>query len=256
MEQLLCTQSEFTVQVAPSAKAHSFVLQVPPAQSLETAQNTPFGSAQTPALHVMLVQSDDALHGWHTPCAQCSLAQSRSSLQVSPACSLQNSAAHVPLKQSLLVVQTCPSAFFPLSATQAPAPSHAEPAPHVAVTSPLGTCTHVPVAHESEHDPEQAVGQQTPPLQGVVAQFAMTRHILPAAHGGQLPPQSTSVSSPSFIMSLQSVHLPLVHAFDLQSLGWLHVLPTPQPTQWAPPQSTSDSSPFFIWSEQLAHASL
>jgi hypothetical protein len=44
---------------------------------------------------------------------------------------------------------------------------------------------------------------QCPPTQLPVVQSAFTTHVSPSAHGGQVgPPQSTSVSAPSFTPSV------------------------------------------------------
>jgi len=91
---------------------------------------------------------------------------------------------------------------------------------------------------------------QTPDTQSVG-----TRQLLLSAHLGQvLPPQSTSVSSPFFTLSVQEVvQTPPLQAPDAQSVPALHDLPMPQAVQ-APPQSTSVSVPFFTLSVQLALA--
>ncbi len=260
--QLPDTQSELVAQVVPMLNAHSLLLQALLAQSPGTAQNTPSGSPQTPPLHCPVLQSDAPAQGWHVPVvAQCALAQSRSSVQASPVCSLQKSAAHVPLKQSVFLLHTWPARFSAPIAVHAPEPLHAELAPQVGLpSSPLGTSVHVPVpaAHESAHWPLQAVPQQTPPTQNVLVQSAVPPHAFPVAQGGQLPPQSVSVSSPSFFWSVQAVHLPSLHSVAglRQSLRPLQPSSSGQPGQVAPPQSTSVSSPSFTWLEQLTHVSM
>jgi hypothetical protein len=81
-----------------------------------------------------------------------------------------------------------------------------------------------------------------------LAQSAPVAHALPEAHGGQPPPQSTSVSAPFFTWS---VHEGGAHAFahtrDAQSFATRHSSFAGHATH-EPPQSTSDSEPFWTWS--------
>jgi hypothetical protein len=67
----------------------------------------------------------------------------------------------------------------------------------------------------------------------------------PAAHAEQLPPQSTSVSSPFFTVSPQPAvaHLLAVQTPLAQSLPTVQSLPVAQRGHDVPPQSTSVSSP-------------
>jgi hypothetical protein len=86
-------------------------------------------------------------------------------------------------------------------------------------------------------------------------QSAFEPHFFPAVHPvGQLPPQSTSVSSPFRTWSPQPgvTHVPLVHTPSAQSFLVLHPLSTGHRGQTVPPQSTSDSSPFRALSKQVA----
>ena len=83
------------------------------------------------------------------------------------------------------------------------------PLVHPAVVSPAGTLVHVPTLPGSVHDahvPPQAALQHMPPTQAELAQSVVATHVLPLAQGGQLPPQSTSVSLPSLILSVQLAH--------------------------------------------------
>jgi hypothetical protein len=81
------------------------------------------------------------------------------------------------------------------------------------VVSPVGTTVHVPTRPGSVHDEHlsvQAVVQQRPSTQLFVVQSVLTLHILPAGHLGQfMPPQPTSVSSPSIFPSVQLAHIAL-----------------------------------------------
>jgi hypothetical protein len=66
---------------------------------------------------------------------------------------------------------------------------------------------------------------------------------LPAAHLGQLDPQSTSVSVP-FLAPSEQVAIwqnPAVHTPLAQSLACVHFLPLPHLGQLDPPQSVSVS---------------
>jgi hypothetical protein len=74
-----------------------------------------------------------------------------------------------------------------------------------------------------------------PPVQTRLVQFAAVMQALPSMHAGQMPPQSTSVSVPSFTPSLQvsreqtpalqmrpegqitPTHADDTHAFDIQT---------------------------------------
>src|SRR2546425_405868 len=84
-------------------------------------------------------------------------------------------------------------------------------------------------------------------------QSESSRHFCPTAHRGQTaPPQSTSVSEPSFCCSphwraRQRSEVAL-QALEAQSASTLHCLPTAQAGQVPPPQSTSVSLPSFWWS--------
>jgi hypothetical protein len=79
-------------------------------------------------------------------------------------------------------------------------------------------------------------------------------HIFPSSHLAQLPPQSVSVSSPFFVLSLHiglMVHFSLMHC--CQSAHWLSKKHTEgsHPDGQSPPQSTPSSIPFLKPSEQL-----
>ncbi len=79
-------------------------------------------------------------------------------------------------------------------------------------------------------------------------QSPLTRHPLPTAQGEQVPPpQSMSVSLPSFCPSLHwlASHTCAVasHAVVVQSLSMRHFLPSAQAAQTLPPQSVSVSLP-------------
>ena len=105
--------------------------------------------------------------------------------------------------------------------------------------------------------PLQALPQQMPEAQNVLVQSGPPWHALPSPHGGQLPPQSTSASSPSFTLSAQAVHLPFVQsvAGEAQSATDWHPWPRPHLLeQCVPPQSRPVSSPSFMPSVQLPHA--
>ena len=94
-----------------------------------------------------------------------------------------------------------------------------------------------------------------PPVHTPLTQSEPIAQDWPAVHwAGQLPPQSTSVSSPFFTKSVQlaawqtfRLHTPVV-----QSEGALQPLPGGQGAQPPPPQSMSVSVPFCTPSEQPA----
>jgi hypothetical protein len=90
-------QSSSDEHACPLSRTQALELQAPIAQSLGCAQNDRLGSLQTPPAHCCVVQSVLAEQAAQTPCAQRPLAQSRSSKHWSPFCSLQKSAAQVPL---------------------------------------------------------------------------------------------------------------------------------------------------------------
>src|SRR5262249_25276495 len=135
-------------------------------------------------------------------------------------------------------------------------PSHTLPAPHDGKPfTPDGMLVHAPLWPGSTHDwhwLEQALSQHTLAAQLPPWQSPAPMHALPTAQGVQLPPQSVSVSSPSFIMLEQAVPFLLVPSIETQSDVLLHLLPTPHGLQ-LPPQSVSVSSPFSTPSMQLMH---
>src|SRR5262245_45364849 len=102
-----------------------------------------------------------------------------------------------------------------------PVPSHTCPPPHVGVITPAGRCVHWPTSPGSAHasqTPPQSLSQQRPARQCALAQSPSAAQTLPSGQPlGQLPPQSASVSSPSFLPSVHSTHLFLLHCPLLQS---------------------------------------
>jgi hypothetical protein len=95
---------------------------------------------------------------------------------------------------------------------------------------------------------------QTLAVHVVVRQSEPTLHALPVAHLGQPPPQSTSVSVPSFVAFV--LQPGAVHICEMQLLFWQSA-PVLQPWPFGhlfghvPPQSTPVSGPFFTVSVQL-----
>ena len=79
------------------------------------------------------------------------------------------------------------------------------------------------------------------------AQSAGTPQPWPPPQGGQLPPQSTPVSSPFLCPSAQlgSAQTPLAHVPEAQSAPPEHPPPFAHGSQVGPPQSVPVSSPFF-----------
>jgi hypothetical protein len=159
-------------------------------------------------------------------------------------------AAHTPLAQSEPVPHPCP---VPQRA-HAPGPPQSVP-----VSLPFFT-------------PSLQVGAaHAPPAQTPLAQFApLLPHIRPVAHGWPMgaaahePPQSTSLSLPFSMPSLQlaGVQVPFApqmpfrqSAATAQPLPSPHFLPVGAATH-EPPQSTAVSLPFFTPSLQVgaAHA--
>jgi hypothetical protein len=90
--------------------------------------------------------------------------------------------------------------------------------------------------------------QSSPP-----AQSEHFPQLAPEAHPVvQLPPQSTSVSSPFLTWSVHvGAQTPLAHDRPTQSASIAQPLPGPQ-SEHGPPQSTSVSSPFFAPSLHVA----
>src|SRR5437588_636017 len=96
------------------------------------------------------------------------------------------------------------------------------------------------------------------PAQELLAQSAGAAHILPAAQGAQMsPPQSTSVSLPSLVPSVQEVgaaQIPAAQELLAQSAGTAHILLKAQGAQMPPPQSVSVSLPSLMLFMQEAGA--
>jgi hypothetical protein len=92
------------------------------------------------------------------------------------------------------------------------------------------------------------------PWHDPLEQSPFAAQVFPAAHGGQRPPQSTSVSEPFVTRSVQlegwqveAEQTPL-----WQSPPPVQAFPSGQRGQTPPPQSTAVSAPFFTPSAQLA----
>jgi hypothetical protein len=78
-------------------------------------------------------------------------------------------------------------------------------------------------------------------------------HVLSLPQGAHTgPPQSTSVSMPSFaeLLHAAEMHRPIEHCTLTQSVGAVQALPAAQAGQVPPPQSTSVSAPFLTVSVQ------
>jgi hypothetical protein len=96
-----------------------------------------------------------------------------------------------------------------------------------------------------------ASAPHTPPAQLALWQSPALPHAFPFGHLAQAgPPQSTSLSLPFFIPSLQAplgaAQTPFAQLALVQSEATPQVLPLAHLTQVAPPQSMSVSPPFFI----------
>ena len=147
-----------------------------------------------------------------------------------------------PLEQSAPVLHPWYSVHF---TWQAP-PQSTSVSPDVSFTSAQVEATHLPLA-------EQAAILQS----AVSLQLLPTSHALPSAEHG--PPQSRSVSPPSFTRSRQmdATHFPGAqvlpsHAPLAQSLAALQAWPTPHFLAQPPPQSMPASPADFLRSR---HAS-
>jgi hypothetical protein len=97
----------------------------------------------------------------------------------------------------------------------------------------------------------QLIGLHLPALQWPLVQSCAEVHTLPSAHGGHWAPQSTSVSVPFLIMSVQLG----VAQWPAEQTRLMHWGPDVQVRPFAhgmhivaPPQSTSPSLPFFTLS--------
>jgi hypothetical protein len=181
----------------------------------------------------------------------------------------------------------------PLAALQVPAPSHtaAWQVAALAMHCPRGLVpadafAHMPLLAGRLHcmqAPVQAPSQHTPSTQWFEVQSPGLVHVTPSAAGWHLafvhvpdaqsrgarqpapapqglqsgPPQSTSVSPPSFTPSeqLAGAHLPDAHTFVLQSFGTLQPRPGAHALGHDPPQSMSVSSPSFTPSMHVIDAS-
>jgi hypothetical protein len=94
------------------------------------------------------------------------------------------------------------------------------------------------------------------PVQTLLTQSAGTLQVLVSAHLEHEPPQSTSVSVPSFVPLVQLAvwHLPLVQLPERQSAATEQPAPTAHlfVVLQEPPQSTSVSEPFLTVSLHAA----
>jgi hypothetical protein len=154
---------------------------------------------------------------------------------------------------------------------QSPATVQARPSPHVRF---VGAIAHEPPQSTAVSLPFLTVSVQVgaahaPAVQTPLAQFAPLLaplpHIFPVAQGGQLPPQSTSVSVPFLVVSAHeaAAHTPLTQTPLVQSPGTVQARPSAHlrlvgVTAHEPPQSTAVSLPFLTVSVQdgTAHAPL
>jgi len=95
------------------------------------------------------------------------------------------------------------------------------------------------------------------PTQAPLEQSALATQAFPSVQAGHCPPpQSTSVSFPLFVPSVQPgvMHRPAVHLPSRQSLAAQQPFGAGHLGQLVPPQSMSDSVPFWSPSEQLGAA--
>jgi hypothetical protein len=129
------------------------------------------------------------------------------------------------------------------------------PMPHLPqMAPPQSTSVSEPFFVLSVHDPVAAT--QTLPLQLLDRQSELVPQLLPSPHLPQVePPQSTSVSVPSFVPFEHEaggcVHTLFEHNAVVQSAAPRQLLPVLHLGQEAPPQSTSVSVPFFTLSVQV-----
>lgn len=108
-----------------------------------------------------------------------------------------------------------PQSLAVLHATHVPVPL--QTVPPVLHAVPRGSALQTPcfpgTAHELQEPAVQALLQQTPSAQNVLAQSVLPAHPLPGPqvlpNASQVaPPQSTSVSVPSFTPSVQETQMP------------------------------------------------
>src|SRR5690606_30425740 len=202
------------------------------------------------------------LGGWHRPLPQTPLSQSVLLVQVSPSSHKvgqpppQSTAASVPFLTPSLQLggwQTLP-VQTPLWQSRASAQpcstahgEHSGPPQSTSVSIPFSTSS-----------PQAALWQaspSTPWMHTPSTQSAFTRHFSITSHlSGQVPPQSTSVSSPFRMSSWQSAATQRMFVLQfllMQSSGCAHRRSSAHGPH-DPPQSTSVSSWFWIVSSQEA----
>ncbi len=243
--QLVLVQSVPARQVLPLAQSAA---QLPP-QS--TSVSVPFftpsvqvgaGAAQTPAEQLVLEQS--ALTPQVLPLAHLAAHVPPQSTSLSlpfliPSVQV-GSAVQIPATQLVLVQSVPARQVLPLAQSAAQLP-------------PQSTSVSVPFFTPSVQ--VGAGGAQRPAEQLVLEQSALTPQVLPLAHlAAQLPPQSTSLSLPFLMPSLQvgsAVQIPAMQLVLVQSPPTEQVLPLAQSATQLPPQSTSVSVPFFTPSVQV-----
>jgi hypothetical protein len=124
---------------------------------------------------------------------------------------------HLPLAHSEDLAQSPTLAFL-----QLPAPSQAEVPWQVAWLLPLGTATQTPskpATLQAQQSPSsQASLQQTPSEQCPVEQSPLPLQARPRSQAPQLPPQSTSVSPPFLMPSLQLTQAPATQRSPAEAL--------------------------------------
>jgi len=239
----LLRQSVPDVQVPPVP--HFAQALVPPQSTSDSPSffttSEQVGTWQMLPMHTPLWQSDAAAHSWPVPHFGHDEPQS-----MSVSVPFFTPSKHVAAWQ--VTLQT------PL--VQSPANEHPLPSVHFlagAQLPPQSTSVSVPFFAESEH----VAAWHTLPEQTPLAQSPASVHPLPSAHflaGAQLPPQSTSVSVPFFV---ESVQLAAWHLLEVQTPLWQSVPAVQAPfvphlaQALVPPQSMSDSPSFFTTSEQV-----
>lgn len=224
-------QSALTVHVLWLSSKQSPSWHLFAAHSASIAHGAPpgtlhIGAAQTADVHWL-----STLQSAHLPAVQRPLPQATLSAQTPPVWTRHRPAKHLLLAQSLSAPH-----FWLASFLQTPAPLHTCDGALLQVTGsvlPMGTFEQIPTVPailHAWHVPVQAVSQQRPSSQWVLAQLPLSAQTSPL-HFWQSPPQSAPSSWPFLMPSEQLMQVCVTRSH----VGVVPTVQSPLTTQAGPP---------------------